>query len=581
MRRWLLLWVLLLAACGNDTSNATPKEYVWSRFDSAVAVHQDGILQVEETLSLRYTGGPWTFAFRDLPQRRLDTLDVLEVRDAEQVYTYTDDQESSEPYTYSVFYNDGDLRIRWVYPPTSDTERTFTISYRVEGAVRQNEGLHEIWWSFVPPQRDVAVERARATLNLPPAVPAESINVTTPDVAGTIEQSGSRISATTTNVAPGAEFTLRASFPDEYIVSAPPAWQQAIEAQELYNRTTRPRVNSLASAAAAACAVLLLLVFGRWVRNNRDPKPQGFHARQLPTVPDDLPPALAGKLINQSNAQLFLATIFDLAQRGYLVLQEAVTKRKNTFVLQRTPQSTADLQPFEANVLHSVFGDDTSVPLRSHNKAFIKGATQLGKWAEQELIVRGLLDAAALKRQKRGVLTGSLLLLLGGISFFISMFFAGQYSWWLIAIPLVFVIVGVIWLATAYALRGTTPSGANHVARWKAFQRYLKDMRLPPEQRFDQLLPYATAIADPQKLTKTYSQSDAYVPVWFYPHLHTSADSAGFTPQHGGANLLLQDFQQNFISALSSASTSATSASSSGGAGGGGGASGGGGAGAG
>ncbi len=52
----LLGLLLTLAGC----SSAGEKDYIWQQFDSEVRVTADG--------------GPFTFAFRDLPYRRLDTI---------------------------------------------------------------------------------------------------------------------------------------------------------------------------------------------------------------------------------------------------------------------------------------------------------------------------------------------------------------------------------------------------------------------------------------------------------------------------------------------------------------------------
>jgi uncharacterized membrane protein len=128
-------------------------------------------------------------------------------------------------------------------------------------------------------------------------------------------------------------------------------------------------------------------------------------------------------------------------------------------------------------------------------------------------------------------------------------------------------------------VRGVTPDGANALARWQAFKRYLSRVRAEnaPAGQFDLLLPYAVAFGQATQLTKSYAATSEPLPAWYYPaimgHGGSSSGSAGV-----GSTLLLHDFSQNFVSAMSSASSSVGGGASAGGAGG---ASGGGGGGAG
>jgi uncharacterized membrane protein len=137
-------------------------------------------------------------------------------------------------------------------------------------------------------------------------------------------------------------------------------------------------------------------------------------------------------------------------------------------------------------------------------------------------------------------------------------------------------LMGFVWAIVAVSVRGLTPMGADALARWRAFQRYLKRIsaEVAPGGQFHHLLPYALALADVKGLARAYSQTAEPLPMWYYPivvgHVHAGGSTIGNT-------LLLQDFSQNFVATLSRAS----SAGIGGGAAGGGGASGGGGGGAG
>ena len=42
------------------------KNYLAERFDVTIAVHPDGTMDINETIVFRFTGGPFTYVFREL-----------------------------------------------------------------------------------------------------------------------------------------------------------------------------------------------------------------------------------------------------------------------------------------------------------------------------------------------------------------------------------------------------------------------------------------------------------------------------------------------------------------------------------
>jgi hypothetical protein len=312
---WIL--VLLLAGCGSAS-----KEFVWQRIDTDVQVRADGGLGVTETMTLRYTGGPFTFAFRDLPNRRLDGISSISIGDGERAFRQVDDPEGEEPYTFSVTAEDGTQRVRWVYPATAGGTRTFVLRYDVVGAIRRYDTNDELWWSLVFADREEVVEQASGRIRLPAAVPVDQLDATTPEVAAAIERAPGQVHAQANDIPGGQELTLRVRFPKNIVAGAVPAWQASAAAQEAYDTTTRPFVNIALSALAAGLLLLFGVLIALWWRRNRDPRPIGFAANEFPTPPENLAPAPAAKLLGQGAGPALHATLFDLANRGYITLRE-------------------------------------------------------------------------------------------------------------------------------------------------------------------------------------------------------------------------------------------------------------------
>lgn len=586
----MMLALLALAGCGGGGSGGGSREFVWQRIDTQVAVRADGTLGVTETLTLRYTGGPFTFAFRDLPERRLDGITNVRVSDGDQAYGQTQDEESETPYTFSLDEEDGAQRVRWVYPATTGGERTFTLSYDVAGAVRRGTDADEVWWSVVFPNREELVEQATGTITLPTAVPANELSAAAPDVPGTLAVAPGQASVQAANIPPDEELTLRLRFPTGVVAGSAPAWQAADETQSQYDATLRPTVNVALSALSAVLAVLLAGLLWLWWRRNRDAQPMGMVDGMVGSPPDDLPPAVAAKLVGTGDNQAMMATLLDLANRGFLVFNEragGMFGGSTKLAVARADRMPAELSPHERATLDAVLQNDEEALLDSSNKAVARALPKLGAEAQTELIQRGLLSEAGLARRRQGFIIGTVLLIVGLAALIPALVFAERYSFWLPVAACVLVAGGAAWLIVASAVRGLTEAGSSALARWRGFQRYLRQFttETAPSGQFGALLPYSVAVGDPSRLTKSYARTAEPLPVWYYPVLlgnRGSSSGVGGSGFDGGASnsMLLGDFSQNFISALNGA-TSGVTGSSGGSTGGGGGASGGGGGGAG
>lgn len=578
----LLAWMLLSTTPGAAAQGA--RSFVWERIDADVQVQADGLARVTETLTLRYTGGPFTFAFRDLPDRRLDGISNVSVRDNERAYQQVDDEESTQPYTFSIYEEDDAQRVRWVYPPTTDTSRTFTLTYDVTGAIRRYRNNDELWWSMVFADREEVVEQASGRIVLPTAVPGDQLNATAPDVPGVIERTNGQVSVQAGNIQPEQELTLRVQFPKNVVGGEAPGWQRSAETQEQYNATTRPTVNAVLSAVSAGFLALFSLLLAGWWRKNRDPRPSsvGITGYSL-QPPDDLPPALATKLVHGQDGDALLATLFDLANRGYVTLHETrpgSTWRAAQITARRMEKPAYELTPIEQRVLDIVFKDAPEVQLDKRASEISQNLDQFGKLAQNDLLAQGYVTEAGLRNRRTGIGIGAVLLVLGAVLLIPGFIFAERYSWWLPVIPALITAFGLVWMIVASAVYGTTERGAEARQRWIAFQQGLKRIKpdLAPGGQFSALLPYAVAIGSAKQLTKAYSVGREPLPAWYYPVIiGNGSDGGGSATATSG--LMLHDFSQNFLTSLQSLGGS-TGAAGSGGASGGG-ASGGGGGGAG
>ena len=578
MRRWLIGIVLALATLP-AIAIAQDKAFVWQQIESDVAVQSDGRLHVTETLTLRYEGGPFTFAYRDMPIDYLESVSNIVVRDADRAYTPTDDDESETPFTFNVDGDERGQRVRWVYPPTEDTTRTFTVEYDVVGAVTRDGNTAALRWPIVFADRDEVVEEATARVRLPAGVASGQIAATLVDGQGTIETSANEAIAQVRNVPPGEDVYVQAQFPGSVVTSAQPTWRAAELAQAQYDATLRPVVDLALALVTMITAAVLTWSLARWWRANHDPQPQFATATDVYSPPDQLQPALAARLLGNNGAAL-QSTLFDLANRGYVRFGESGDSKwwnSHPITAMYTGKPIHDLEGFERAALHALFGDETQVELSKRHSALVGASNMVKEYHTKALIERGYITPNGLIRRQHGLAIGGVLLGVGSVALVPAVIFAARYSWWLPALAGTITLLGLIWLIMAATVHGLSQRGADAAQQWRSFGAYIAGLQpatAPPDQ-FSRLLPYATALGPGiAKLTKAYKQSAEPLPAWYQPN------NAGATLAASAATvLLLRDWSREWDGFNASFVESSGASGGGSGGGGGGGGSGGGGAG--
>jgi hypothetical protein len=111
--------VLSLLSLTGSAHAQTAKSYQLTSLTVDATVLADGSMQVEENVTYDFSGGPFTFAFRTFKPdwfNRIGNFVASEQGTPLQVEPGTD-------------------RWTWRYAPTSDSSHTYTLSYRVAGAV--------------------------------------------------------------------------------------------------------------------------------------------------------------------------------------------------------------------------------------------------------------------------------------------------------------------------------------------------------------------------------------------------------------------------------------------------------------
>jgi len=512
------------------------KDYGAERFDVVLDLQPDGSLVVTETVRFRFEGGPFTYVFRDLAYTEIDEIDLLQAGMDGEVLP-----QGTGPGQVEVVAG-RPLKVTWHFAPTSDSAHEFVLTYRVQGAIRQEAGADTLIWRAIPEDHDYDIERSTITLRYP----ASASLVGTPELAGAVANQGSddgQVQWAAAGIGADASLVVTARFSPGSLVEAPPHWQAgAIERQQQAARAVPAGLAAGLLTLAVGLAALAAFLT-RWRRKGV--------ARSVPLVqqttpPDQAPPGLAVRLVGSGSPAL--ATLFDLAGRGLLRIQQTgkgwLTGKK--YSLERLP-SDVELRPHEEGLLRALFEEKRgemgdSLPLS-------QVAGRLGrrdKWTreplDQELEDTGWLDPQRKAARTRLMVVAIVAILVGGAVMMAGFILAGSAAarGAGTALTLGAVVAGVgvalsllgLGALIAYAaFSPLTEQGKMAAASWKSFGAYLKDVArgrqfVAGEATFERYLPFAAGFGVGEQWARHFQKEGyAEIPAWFRT---LEADGADF-----------------------------------------------------
>lgn len=521
-----IVFALLVCALFFTLAAQSDKSYRAERFDVDVQVQEDGSLLVEETVMFNFTGGPFSFVFRELPTDQTDGI--------------TDIQAGVDGMVWPGGSGPGEVEITgrnpievvWHLSPTADAVHTFELSYRMLGVVRRGDNMDVLDFQPLPDEYDYAIDTSRTSINFPvgaslaaaPELRAGDAIVTTAPESVTFDMQG---------LSPGDPLVVRLSFAPGAFNVAAPMWQAQRDAQ-----------NSKAWIWFVLGAIILaggLLAFWRAARpySRSVPKANSY----LYKPPLEIPPALAGYLANATISWNHgLATLFDLAARGLVEIEqirEKTTWRAPEFAitLQERPQG---LRPHEQALVDLLFidknGEEQDVVTLSDMGRLITSSRWKGFTSvlEEEAMDNGLADPAAKERQKRLVGWGVVITLLALPLFIAAFLLRDAFGLWTLIAVVAVAFVGIIGLIMAAAISPLSDKGYQYATAFEPFRRLLKDVTkgkttLPDLTYYHAYLPYATAYGLAEPWVKDQAKSDFQdVPAYFRAAESSGAEMAAF-----------------------------------------------------
>jgi len=331
MIRYTIIAVTLLAIPALSFAN----DYSIPAVDVDVTVTEDGRVKIVEHLTYVFDGN-FSWADHRLPKEGFSRIDSIKVSENNSDYINLNNE---EPGTFSVSESDNYFTVKWHYS-ASDTSRTFTVSYILDGAIAIGSEWSEFFWNYLSSNRNKSTDDFSLSFRLPGSVSQDSLYIFTRskaddfgfnyvangyDVAG--QSISRRESARIRTLFPTSLFNearVDISNPDlslNNVLQDEEDYRNEMEKQaerDAYYASITPAVTII------LCLISLLIFVTAYRKYGKRYSTSSLSDRETLVIPGQQPPAVIGRLMTaqQTTSNHLVSTLFNLARSGWFTITE-------------------------------------------------------------------------------------------------------------------------------------------------------------------------------------------------------------------------------------------------------------------
>lgn len=350
------------------------KDYYWKSIDTTLTINPDSTIDAVEVQAFVFSGN-FSFAYR--------YFNLNNVADIADFTVFDEKAKSFLPVSQADEFRR--KKFTWHYSATND-ERAFVLRYKAIGAVTGGISSDELFWTAVFADHEKPVNSASLTVIFPEDIDFSKLRYDA--VPGySFEKIDSRTIRFLTGMLPARKpFDVRISFQ-----------------KEMLNLPFNPaaylfKIISESSLLIAIILLVLIAVIFAYVFASVYWKMEKFREifikpREYAAFSEEekslvrLKPAIAGAILDEKiDAKAIIATIIDLAQRGYIFIREEpglsliIPLTNPDFVLLKTKTDYSRLLNYEKELMELVFGSKSKIKLSELKGKFgEKNASRIGK----------------------------------------------------------------------------------------------------------------------------------------------------------------------------------------------------------
>lgn len=500
---------------------ALSKSYSYDYIKTNLDFNIDGSVIVRQERTYDFVGS-FTYAYLDVLKKGVEDVSFLGIIDLD----------TNESLTYDLQEDSTHTKATWYYSANDQVKR-FLIVYKIEGAVQRYEDVAEFYWKVIEDSHE-SIDRLNSYVNLP----ASSPNLFKVFIHSSASLGELNFSKDFKTAIVSMQNIPKDTFVEFRVLANPSIFSgvEQINEKDYENVLNEEKnifyspVNSFFNEIwviilLSALPIIAFIYF--FLKYGRDPKVD-YDLTYEQEPPSKVPPMALSNLLEgeetkteiRREAMGLIATIFDLARRGYLEVMEEKKKRflglgeSTEQVFIRTKKDTSKLEDFEKDILSFLFscGSDkkrvTSSQIVKYcrsNPYKIKDKIEdideeARKWFEKKYFPITEKISSDIKKKFTAVM---LVYLLG-----IIVYFSFSFNFYLI-FPM---FITVLILFSSVMITRRTYNSALEVKKWKAFKKYISDFSAMKDapitllKIWDEYLIYAIALGVAQKMLENLKE---------------------------------------------------------------------------
>jgi hypothetical protein len=478
------------------TDLAYARSWRFTEWVTDITIDSDSTFLVRENQTVDFTG---TSGFL---RRNIDLQNIKKISD---VKIYDEKYAELKEDEVDIQYDTDKVRIK-ILKQISNEKRTWIFEYRVYGGISFFKDRSELRWDIVSPERQVSINKIEAYVSLPIEIPNNKIKQKL--LIGEDKKSESEnfelLNSTTLkfwgeNIEPYKNFSIvvdlpKGTFPEEH------------------------EKKVLRYLWLLIPLFTFVIFFWKWWTNSRDPiiKKRIISHYQ---PPDNISPAgLYVLAYGKPAPNGVIATLFDLANRGYLRIIERdkkdSTSPNKTYVFQKQEDydDSFGLKEHERLILRHLFTTGESVSIEQLKDNIQSNVSRINRVIWNELIRGGYITKNPKDAKKRYIIKGISFLAIGLVFMAISSIAGAS-----------FILTGLMIIGFGLRIPFETFKGKD--AKWHAlgFRKYMIDdckliskAYLEPDAFVD-YLSYAIIFGLEREWSNCYVNVKRFPPEWFVP----------------------------------------------------------------
>tara|TARA_Y100000034_G_scaffold119513_1_gene161390 strand:+ start:174 stop:1907 length:1734 start_codon:yes stop_codon:yes gene_type:complete len=318
-------------------------------------ISQDGTVSIVETRTFNFKG---RYKFTYLKINKKLFKEIYDIRVSEGATEYINSS-NSEPNTFQIQNRKKSIRIKWFHY-AEDTEKVFTVSYKLKGALRIGHNDTQFHWTYLGKGWDVKTKKLTIEQNFEEELQKNDIWYKATglgkDRLQTTFNRGT-ITLEADNISKKSRIRINTIFPSTYLIEPivnDSSFSIETELENINIKELGSKFGLIISFLFMAVSVIAVII--RSIKYGREHRIEKLTFEGKLHFPSSHHPALVSYFITYQKltGTAILATLFRLASNGYFIIQETETIKESFFRKKKKKEKKVVIQLKDISTIDSL-----------------------------------------------------------------------------------------------------------------------------------------------------------------------------------------------------------------------------------